>query len=184
MTRGFSTELQVGVFTAAALGMLAFGYSFTYDGVQGGADSYTLFLRVPTADGIWEGTPVRLAGVDIGAVQTIGVDGNQAGLQLTILGPYDLPSDSVGELRSSGMLGERYIAVDPGRAESMLRDGARLDFGQAPGDFDAITEIEVARTVVDEEPHLAGLVDRRCDVVDPVSIEITADNLYRRIDGP
>jgi phospholipid/cholesterol/gamma-HCH transport system substrate-binding protein len=46
------------------------------------------------------------------------------------------------------MLGERYIAVDPGRANAMLPDGGRLDFGEEPGDFDAITR-EVERISVD-----------------------------------
>ena len=139
MAQSFTTEAKVGAFTLASLGLVAFGYSFTLDGLSASEDAYRLFLHVPSADGIWEGTPVRVAGVDIGAVDAISVDGDRALLELKVKDGHPIPTDSVGELRSSGMLGERYIGVFPGRAEGALPDGGTLAFGSAPGDFDAIT---------------------------------------------
>lgn len=139
MAESFTTEAKVGAFTLATLGLVAFGYSFTLDGLKTGDAAYTLYLHVPSADGIWEGTPVRVAGVDIGAVEEISVDGDRALLMLRVKEGHPLPLDSVGELRSSGMLGERYIGVDPGRQDGALPDGGTLEFGDAPGDFDAIT---------------------------------------------
>lgn len=143
MAGGISRELKVGAFTVAAAGLLVFGYLFTYDGVGAGKSSYEVNMHAPSADGIYEGTPVKLAGVEIGAVEEIGVDGNQALIVLYILDQYQLPTDSFAEMRSSGMLGERYIAVDPGRANVMIPDGGHIDFGEEPGDLDEITrEIE------------------------------------------
>ncbi len=134
-----TTELKVGAFTIAALAMVAFGYVYTFDGVRSGQDTYMVNLSVPNADGIWEGTAVRLAGVDIGAVDDIQLNGNQALLKLRVLRQYELPADSLGELRSSGMLGERFVAVDPGRSSAILPDEGHLSFGDEPGDLDEIT---------------------------------------------
>lgn len=144
MSRGLSNELKVGAFTIGALGLLLFGYVFTYDGVSDAEGAYTVHLLAPSADGVWEGTPVKLAGVDIGGIESIEVDGNQARILLSVESHYQLPTDSVAEMRSSGMLGERYIAIDPGRAETSIPDGGRIAFGEEPGDLDAITrEVEL-----------------------------------------
>ncbi|NCG19193.1 MAG: MCE family protein [Rhodobacterales bacterium] len=134
-----TTELKVGAFTLVAVAMVGFGYLYTFDGVRSGQDTYTVNLTVPNADGIWEGTSVRLAGVDIGAVDLIELDGSHARLKLSVLSQYELPADSLGELRSSGMLGERFVAVDPGRSSAIISDEGHLTFGDEPGDLDAIT---------------------------------------------
>jgi phospholipid/cholesterol/gamma-HCH transport system substrate-binding protein len=139
MATSWTTELKVGMFTLVCLGLIGWGYVWFWDGLRGGEDVYRLSLTVPSADGLWPGTPVRIAGVDVGSIETVGVDGNQARLQLAVLSAYPLPSDTVAELRSAGMLGDRYIGLDLGRSEAMLADGGRLELGEEPGDIDNIT---------------------------------------------
>ncbi|MCB9698264.1 MAG: MCE family protein [Alphaproteobacteria bacterium] len=137
--RTFTTELKVGVFTLACIGLVIFGYIYFWDGLRGEESAYTVSLTVPSADGLWEGTPVKIAGVEVGSISEIVVDGNQARLILGIRDTFPIPVDSTAELRSSGMLGDRYVGLDLGRSEAMVTDGGHVRFGEAPGDLDVIT---------------------------------------------
>ncbi len=139
MPRSFTTELKVGAFVLACSALVVAGYALTYDGLRADESSYRVSLVVPSADGLWDGTPVRIAGVDVGAIEGIEVDGNRARLTLEIRSEYALPTDSVAALRSSGMLGDRYVGLDLGTAETRIPDGGRLELGAEPGDFDEIT---------------------------------------------
>nr|MBA2319777.1 MCE family protein [Deltaproteobacteria bacterium] len=135
-----TTELKVGIFTAAALGIIVFGYFWSVDGMLApGETAYELNLTVPSADGVYEGTQVRIAGVEIGSIDRIELDGNQARLVLGIESSAEIPTDSFGELGSSGLLGDRYVRITPGVELSTLPDGGTLPYGTPPGDFDNIT---------------------------------------------
>lgn len=134
------TEIRVGAFVLIALALLGFAWAWTYDGVRPTERSYRVSSEVTTADGLWIGTPVRIAGVEIGSVAEIGLTktGTRADLQLDIRAGYPLPADSTVELRSSGMLGDRFVAVVPGTAQTALKPGAILKEGGAAFDMDAI----------------------------------------------
>jgi phospholipid/cholesterol/gamma-HCH transport system substrate-binding protein len=137
--RGFSTEFSVGAFALGCVALIAFGWWFFSDGLRKGEDAYRVTVVVPSADGLYAGTPVRIAGVDVGSIESIAVDGNRARLGLAIRTIYPVPADTRAEIRSAGMLGDRYIALDLGASDALLDEGARLDLGREPGDIDAIT---------------------------------------------
>lgn len=136
----WTTEVKVGLFTIVTVVLLALSYLWTLDGVRGDESSYDISLRVPTAQGLWVGTPVKLAGVDVGAIKSIEVEGNQAKLVLTVRSAYELPTDSTAELKSSGLLGDYHIRVTLGREDATIPPGGRIEFGKAPGDLDVITK--------------------------------------------
>lgn len=134
------TEIRVGAFVLAGLALLGFAWAWTYDGVRPGESAYRVNTTVTSADGLWLGTPVRVAGVEIGSVAEIALakTGTKAQLALDIRSSYPLPEDSVVELRSAGMLGDRYVAIVPGKAEEAVKAGATLSEGGAAFDMDAI----------------------------------------------
>lgn len=136
---GATTELKVGAFTLTAVALTVAGYLYFWDGLRKDESAYRVSLRVPSADGIWPGTPVRIAGVDVGSVEAVEVDGNLAKLSLAIRSAYPVPADSVATLKSAGMLGDRYVSLELGRAEVPLAEGARIDLGEQPGNLDVIT---------------------------------------------
>ncbi len=132
-----STELNVGLFVVGAAALLGSAWALTWDGVRPGESAYPLVAHVHTADGLWEGTPVRLSGVEIGSVSHIGLDGHQAALDLQIRAAYTIPVDSALLLRSTGMLGDRFVEIVPGRAEAVLEPGARIVQETPAFDMDA-----------------------------------------------
>lgn len=139
MSRPFTTELKVGLFVVAATIILIVGYVMASEGLRAGEDAYRVTVVVPTAEGLYEGTPVKLAGVEIGVVDDIAISGNNAVLRLAIRGEYELPVDSRVEVKSSGLLGDKHVGIELGRAEAIVADGGVLAFGAQPGDLDVIT---------------------------------------------
>ena len=137
---GYSTEFKVGLFVMSGLVLMVGGYLWSYDGVRADEPQYHVRLKVKSADGLFAGTPVKLAGVPIGAVSRIDLEGDRAVLTLTMRKRYELPTDTVGELKSSGLLGDRFVQVLPGTEPSTLQEGGVMEYGQQPGDFDIITK--------------------------------------------
>ena len=86
-------------------------------------EGYTLTVRFKTVDGLEEKAPVRIAGVKVGQVETITLDEGQAVLKLRVSKGVSIPVDSHAELRTEGLLGEKYLAIVPGKNWSQrLRD--------------------------------------------------------------
>jgi len=140
MARRFSNEFKVGLFVLVTVAAIVGAYFWTKDGLFRGPGTYELNLKAPRADGLAEGTAVKLAGVKIGSVGDIVVDGGQADIELIIDDRYQLPIDSTAELKATGLLGDYFVMVDLGDDEqATLADGDKIAYGEAPGDIDNIT---------------------------------------------
>ncbi len=137
---GYSNEFKVGLFVVVAAGLMIGGYLWSFDGVHPAEPQYRVTVGVPSADGLWIGTPVKLAGVEVGAVDKITIDGSRAVLTLVIREQYQLPVDSVAELKSSGLLGDRYVAVFPGTEDAVVANEGVLELRHKGGDLDKITQ--------------------------------------------
>lgn len=137
--RDLTAELKVGLFVLIAGALVIGSWLWSYDGVRADEASYTLKMTVASADGLWEGSDVRLAGVEVGSVESIAVRGDRAGLVLRIRADYQLPVDSEGELKASGLLGDYFVRVYPGLEDELLLEGQLLATRSEPGDIDLIT---------------------------------------------
>lgn len=136
----FTTEFQVGLFVIVVVAAIVGAYFWTKDGLFKGPGTYALVMRAPRADGLNEGTAVKLAGVKVGSVGDIRVSGGAAEVELVIDDRYQLPVDSTAELKATGLLGDYFVMLDLGEAEkATLKDGDRITYGEAPGDIDNIT---------------------------------------------
>lgn len=135
----WSNELRVGLFVLIASALIGVGYVWFFDGDFKGEGTYSLSLTAPRADGLYEGTAVKLAGVDIGSVGAIAVEGGQARVELIIRREYELPVDTTAELRATGLLGDYFVSIDLGDDAALLDDGDLIAYGEEPGDIDAIT---------------------------------------------
>ncbi|MGB7290109.1 MAG: outer membrane lipid asymmetry maintenance protein MlaD [Candidatus Macondimonas sp.] len=128
-------ELVVGLFIClglAAMFLLTLQVS-TQNDLRRDA-SYEITARFDNVGSLRVRAPITLAGVRIGRVT--GVDVNpetfQAEVKLAIDQRYDkLPSDSSAAIQTAGILGEQYIALQPGGAMENLKAGDRIGFTQS-----------------------------------------------------
>ncbi|MHB8763819.1 MAG: MlaD family protein, partial [Deferrisomatales bacterium] len=81
---------------------------------------------------------VLVAGISVGTVEAIGLEDGRARLVLRLHSGVQLPADSSASLRTHGVLGEKYVAIQPGRSPQPLKEGDLLRPGPPPGDLDQL----------------------------------------------
>lgn len=135
MKQSRSVEIVVGLFIAAgmaALFMLAMRVSNLSIATAG--DSYTINAAFDNIGGLKVRSPVTVSGVRIGRVDSIDYDFDtyEAVVQLRIGTQYDsFPEDTTASIFTAGLLGEQYIALEPGGSEENLEDGDSIQLTQS-----------------------------------------------------
>ena len=123
-------EIWVGVFVAlgiAALFMLAMQVSNLSTLSSG--DGYLLTAGFENVGGLKVRSPVTVSGVRVGRVEAIDYDYNtfEAVVSLRINNDHSgFPEDTSASIYTSGLLGEQYVALEPGGSLENLADGDRL----------------------------------------------------------
>lgn len=84
-----------------------------------------LYAKFNNIDGIKVGSVVKIAGVSVGSVENIELDNNDFNVKLTmrLRSDMDVPVDSVVSVNSEGLLGGKYLGVEPGIEDTYLKSG-------------------------------------------------------------
>ena len=120
------TELVAGaVVLLVAIGFL--GYAVANTG-RGHIAGYTLNARFQAIDGLGIGADVRLAGVKVGSVNSARIDPQtyQAIVSFSVEPSIRLPTDSSAEITSDGLLGGKYVRIEPGHSQKLLEPNGQL----------------------------------------------------------
>ncbi len=134
MKRTYLLELSVGLFVALGIAALVFLALKVSNLAQVGVtDGYHLLARFDHVGGLRVRSPVTIAGVRVGQVSDIRVDPEtfEAVVKLSIDPGYRLPSDTSAQIYTAGLLGEQYIALEPGGEEDYLGDGDEIALTQS-----------------------------------------------------
>jgi len=128
-------EISVGIFVAvgmAALLVLAINVSNVSS--FSAADKYTIKASFDNASGLKVRSAVSMAGVTIGRVASIVVDPItfEAIVELKIDKNFNkMPVDSSAGIYTAGLLGEKYIGIEPGGAPDYLEEGSIIRLTQS-----------------------------------------------------
>jgi phospholipid/cholesterol/gamma-HCH transport system substrate-binding protein len=128
-------EILVGVFVAiglASLFMLAMKVSNLSDFNQSGG--YMVTARFENIGGLKVKSPVTVSGVRVGRVVGISYDSKEfnAVVTMQIDKSYnDFPIDTSASIYTAGLLGEQYIALEPGAEDDVLANGDGIEYTQS-----------------------------------------------------
>ena len=127
-----AAETMIGAIVLAVAGGFLFYAANTAD-VGGGGSGYELVAKFRKAEGIDVGGDVRIAGVKVGSISGMELDTNTYFATVTFIIDNDVkvPEDSLAKITSASLLGDSYIAIDPGAADLMLEPGEELTFTQS-----------------------------------------------------
>lgn len=122
-------EITVGAF------LLAGFISFSWLAVKMGdinpfaSETYPVTARFTSISGLKEGTTIELAGVVVGKVSQIELDAGEyeAVVHLNIDKTVELTDDSIASIRTSGIIGDKFIKLTPGGSEIFLEAGDEID---------------------------------------------------------
>ena len=110
----------VVIFVAAFF--LYFAYQVSDLQVVKGYDINARFLKV---GGLNVGSDVRINGIKVGTViaQNLDPEDYVADVKLSISSNIQLPKDSVVSIVSDGLVGNKFIKIEPGKSKEFLQNG-------------------------------------------------------------
>ncbi|MBC7363048.1 MAG: MCE family protein [Candidatus Aminicenantes bacterium] len=112
-------EVRVGIFLSGALLLLALLILFVGN-VQElfKKPGYRVYALFDSALGLEKNAAVKMAGIKIGLVKDISLDGRRARVTMSIYPNYRIPHGSRVTLASLGILGEKYVEIVPGKEDT------------------------------------------------------------------
>jgi len=119
-------ETLVGLFVLLGLlGLMFLALKAANLGSFGGGDTYALQARFDNIGGLKVRAPVRSAGVTVGRVSAISLDGKtyQGVVTLDIDKGFQFPRDSSAKILTAGLLGDQYVGLEPGGDEKNFAAG-------------------------------------------------------------
>jgi phospholipid/cholesterol/gamma-HCH transport system substrate-binding protein len=125
-----TTQLFVGVFTLIGIAALIF-LSVRLGRVEiFPAPGYTLFANFDNIAGLKTGDEVELAGVKIGKVSSLGLDGNRARIGMHINDGVEIDNEAIASVLTSGLIGDKYVSIALGGGDD-LKDGQTIRMTQS-----------------------------------------------------
>lgn len=130
-----TVEIVVGIFMLLGLGALVVLAANASNLTSfGGKPGYQVSAYFENIGGLRVRAPVRISGVRIGHVVSIGYSDEfqQAHVVLHVDNDYrTLPIDTSAAVYTSGMIGEQYISLQPGAEDEYMQDGDTIDVTQS-----------------------------------------------------
>lgn len=125
------------VLGAVVLVVAAFFLAFAYSSADlRKVNGYALTADFSSIAGLASGADVRISGVKVGTVTelTLNPQTYQAVVHMSIDPGIKLPQDTAALVASEGLLGGKFLALEPGGDEQMLPPGGRVQYTQSsPG---------------------------------------------------
>ncbi len=118
------------VVLAVAGGFLYFAYSTS--SVKS-VDGYQVKADFTNISGIGVGSDVRVGGIKIGVVEKLSLDPKtyEAVALMRIDENVKLPVDSSAGVQSAGLLGDKFVAIEPGGDEKNMKEGDAITITQS-----------------------------------------------------
>jgi len=135
-----SVETTVGIFVV--VGLLCVAYMTLRLGkldVLGG-NYYTLNGHFSSITGLKPGSSVEMLGIQIGQVKgfTIDQENQEVVVKMRIRGDIKIYDDAIASIKTSGLIGDKYIHIDAGGSDEILKPGATITETEPPVDIEEL----------------------------------------------
>ncbi len=156
-----STELKVGAFALIVLAVLAF-MTFKVGGLDWAKKKgYAIYVVFSSTAGLDEKTRVKIAGVDSGIVEGIGLMEGKARVRLRIDPGVKIYKNAQASIRSAGLLGDKYLDIRVGSSDAgQLKDGDVITDVMEVADMD-----DLARNLINVSQSFTRLTESLNEVL-------------------
>ena len=124
----YAMETTVGVFVLCGVVLIAF-MSVKLGHVSFLAEkTYPLHARFSSVTGLRVGSPVYIFGIDVGRVERLSFDQKKqrALVEMRIRQGIEIYDDANASIRTEGLIGDKYLRLDPGGAGRLLKPGGTI----------------------------------------------------------
>lgn len=149
------THIGLGVFVLGTLGLLV--WLAQTIGAIGGRSGARYEVRLEHAAGLVTNNAVKIAGVEVGDIEKVGVDHDIAVLTLRIDSEVVLHDDATAIVRAKSLLGEKYLQLHPGSEDHpVLEAGGRIQKVQTHFEIDQV--LNALEPVLGGDDSIAGVL--------------------------
>jgi len=124
----YAMETTVGVFFF--VGLLLIGIMTVKLGHISlfGEKTYPLSARFTSVTGLRVGSPVYMFGIEVGRVERLTMDqkNQKAAVDLQIKQGIKVYDDAIATIKTEGLIGDKYLRIDPGGAGELLTPGGTI----------------------------------------------------------
>lgn len=130
MRANYKVELASGIFLLLGIAaMIWLATRATNYGQEIGQDAYRVSARFGNVAELKKRAPVKIGGVMVGMVESVRLDpvNFEAVVTMSIDQRFnEIPTDTSASILTSGVLGDRYVGLEPGGSFEVLQDGDEL----------------------------------------------------------
>jgi phospholipid/cholesterol/gamma-HCH transport system substrate-binding protein len=176
MKKDFSSQAKVGLFVFVALAILAYVTLEVSNRTLTAGATTIIYTELDNAEGITKKTPVQVAGIPIGAVESIELlDGRRARLGLKVRRGVALTKNMEVQVRARGVLGDTYIELIPGPVgDNPINYGDTLTRTLRPLDYQDLIQ---SSTVVARDLREITAAMKQYTVSDQSSVAVILKNM-------
>ena len=100
-------------------------------------DSYPLYARFSSVSGVRAGNSVEMLGIEIGEVTGFKLDQEKQVVmaEFKIRKGIKVYEDAIASIKTSGLIGDRYVSLDAGGSGSILKPGGVITQTESPPDL-------------------------------------------------
>ncbi|MDD2388894.1 MAG: outer membrane lipid asymmetry maintenance protein MlaD [Desulfobacterales bacterium] len=133
----YTIETKVGIFVM--IGIMCITYMTVKLGNVSflGENTYPLLARFSNVSGLRVGSTVNMFGIEIGQVDELSMDQKDqlALVEIGVLKGIQIYGDAIASIKTEGLIGDKYISIDPGGSEPPLKPGDTIIETQAAVDI-------------------------------------------------
>jgi phospholipid/cholesterol/gamma-HCH transport system substrate-binding protein len=130
MRANYKVEFASGIFLLLGIAaMIWLATEATDYGQDIGKETYVISARFVNIGDLRDRAPVKIGGVPVGMVESIELDPVtfEAIVRMTVSSRFnEIPTDTGALILTSGVLGDRYVGLEPGGAMDALSDGDEI----------------------------------------------------------
>jgi phospholipid/cholesterol/gamma-HCH transport system substrate-binding protein len=136
----YKIETIVGIFVI--FGLICVGYMTVKLGKVEvfGNNFYTLVAKFTTVAGLRIGSPVHILGIEVGRVEKITMDQEnlKAVVEIKVKKDIKIYDDAIASIKTEGLIGDKYLNVDPGGGGRLLANNGVISDTQAAVDIEQL----------------------------------------------
>ena len=133
----YSNETIVGIFVVLGLVAISFMAVKLGNVTLVGDNTNTFYAPFSTVSGLRVGNTVEMLGMEIGRVAEFRMDQEklQAIATLKVDKKVEIYDDAIASIKTAGLIGDKYINIDPGGGGDLLADGDTIIETESPVDL-------------------------------------------------
>lgn len=133
-------EFLVGLFVLLGLAAVAWLTVKVGAGSLLGGPTYVIEGRFTNAGGLNAGSSVVVAGVTVGRVEAIRMEPTDysAIVTMRVMEGLKLPTDTMASIKTTGLIGDKFVALAPGADETYLGAGEQITMTESSVDIESL----------------------------------------------